>query len=331
MSDLEEIVDNIDIDDEEKLKQEFIVAEAEEKKFRKIFQSRYYIPLIISIWAVGGCIPIIVYSVNEVLVAKNLGVIDVNFEGLSHISNVFGAANALFTGGALIMAVLALSAQIRELHLMRMEHRMTRIEHKMMRNEHEKLVEATKEQAKLEASALAANVTMPIFLKTRSVEVRDALKEISFQWRKTEHLVLGEKSGTLIKRHKEDPTNQGILEEIELVQERLVERLTELSSLVTQDKATKEQTEEFKTWDGARGQISIIAQQVYQLFQSGVVTDKAVLKISAFDNFVATYKYYVYPIEFLYEKRRNPSAEDYPPGKLFMSLYDSTELTAAMY
>lgn len=317
--------------EEKILRKQFEIAELEASRFKKFFRIKYYLPLIVLIWLIGGAVPLIVYLINDAFTSNGDVLFDISFANLSEVSDIFGAANSLFTGGALIMAVFALSAQIKELHLMRMEHRLTRSEHKLMRSEHARLVDATLQQATLEASALAANVTMPIFLRTRSDEVRTALGKVAAQWRETAKSELGEGWATLIERLKEDPHSEKVKLEVQRVERALTNRIIDLSDRVSKKAASEEEISTFKEWNEARGKVSMIAQQVYQLSESGVVTDNKVLRISAFDNFVATYKYYVYPIEFLYEKQRNPEAERYEPGARFIDLYSYEQLVAALY
>lgn len=59
--------------------------------------------------------------------------------------------------------------------------------------------------------------------------------------------------------------------------------------------------------------------------------DSKVARIAAFDNFAATYRFCVYPLDLAIEKLRDNNAIAYPPGVVFLESYTEDELRQAFY
>lgn len=290
--------------------------DVEYNKIRSIVKPTTFLPLILVIWLVGGVVPLVAFQANNVLLANDIVLFQIDWEVLSNIGDVFGAANALFAGGALLTAVFALLAQIEELRLTRKEQR--------------DLIKANQEQAVLQASRLSAEATMPIFLRTRDSDVGTALGVLANQWRKAAEDELGVDPILIINQLKSEQTRTEARAMIDAVNGRLTKKFADLRQLAKRQDQGGE-IKEFVKWDKARREVSTIAQQVHQLAQSGIITDDKFLRASAFPDFVATYKYYVYPIDLSIERERRPKAETYPPGWTFISLYGEEELVDAIY
>lgn len=233
-----------------------------------------------------------------------------NLDHVSHYAQLIAGAGAIATIGTLIFAAVATMYQ---------------------------LAESERQTRQLNAT-FASDLLLPIFMETRSEGFRDHLIVISSFWRHCIRLC-GHDPIKFIGEIK--TADLGQFDEMETNVHLVHDKMTELFSKYRSEKngegtpLCRDQNdlspEEGDAVDKARRAFSVIAQRVYQIHQAGLTSPK-VLRISAFADFVATYRYCVYPLDLAIERERRKEADSYPPGFVFShNIYNFEELRDAIY
>ncbi len=236
----------------------------------------------------------------------------------------YGSLNTLFTGLAFALLICTTLMQSHELKMQRRELELTRKE-----------VAASTD---LQAANLSGSLILPIFEYTRKKEIGTQLGLLANRWRESSRQVLGEEADTFVQRFKENPTSDEIGTQHEKIKKHLVDKYAELRrrSRLPSWGSDPEFTY-YSEWEEARRNISIVAQQIYQIKNAGLVPESQpeesnkILRISAFPDFVSTYKYCVYPLDHHIEKGRNSDAPNYPQGHVFINMYTENELIKSFY
>lgn len=197
----------------------------------------------------------------------------------------------------------------------------------------EKTSKHAEKQNELQTASFSGQLLLPIFLQTRE-KCSDSLKLVASNWRRALAQSTGTDAPAALARLK----GLAASPDGELEAER---QLQAVSSLLKAEFAaarlcdrnhqwpSSSAEDAFRKLDTARRTISLIAQQVHQIANAGLVSDIKLLKVTAFADFVATYKYCVFPLDSAVQNERDPLP--YQPGQTLVDIYTRKELIDAIY
>lgn len=187
-------------------------------------------------------------------------------------------------------------------------------------------------QIRLQTAVLSGQLLLPIFIQTRE-KCSSALREVSAHWRDIVGQVTGDDADVFLAKIKNlAETKDGILvasQELQNISDALQDKFFQARQKTKNNNWNcTDDFDKYQSLDSARRTISIIAQQIHQIRSANIVTDCSLLRAAAFPDFVATYKYCVFPLDSAIHQERN--SLPYEPGQSLIKLYTEQELLKAI-
>lgn len=253
------------------------------------------------------------------------------FAQFGQIGDMFGAANAFFSGAALFAALIAIRQQASTLRTQAMAVELQRLDLNVQVDEMRQQTEAHESTANHQSKAVSASIVLPLAEKVRGKEYGEAVDILAGFWR-----MLGRQhAGTdawdpMLARYRSQQTRA---DEEELTKSALDSAAVRFRSLRSKFKvghATVTEITEYRKYDGARRECVGIVHIVWRLYQAELIDDK-IAKIVITPGVASDFVFLVWPLELVLLRERDESATSDVTIEFVRKLYDDDELRSMLY
>lgn len=306
--------------------------------FARRLPIRRFLIWVIVIWALVSIVPLILWLGNEFLIYLFGPRIPVRWSTLGTMGDIFGAANSLFAGFALVLAIFTVRQQqdILDIQQENLQGQLTELQRSTL---------AQERMARNHKSALSASIVMPMVDLVRSPEYGRAAYTLGTFWLSHAKTSIGEPAIAEIYEFIRDggdfkaPPDQDPEYAKWDRQHELWEKARD--SFVNQFRRLREQTrvgsgsrEDQEHWDAindARRVVVGIAQRLYRLHLAGIVEDALVARVVVGPDMVALQHYIVKPLEMVLVHERHPNQQNHDPIDYLYELYSNEEVAREFY